>query len=128
VFTRCPASLFHRLQLQSKACILTRVITLFATVTLAAWVMVRYSWDYRMPVCIMVLLAAPAIAVPAVLTGKFVSALLFASVLGLFTPFPTQLSCVRALDMGTTALVAASPIMFGKSADPLMLKHLAGKV
>jgi len=73
----------------------------------------------------MVLLAAPAIAVPAVLTGKFVSALLFASVLGLFTPF---LSCVRALDMGTTALVAASPIMFGKSADPLMLKHLAGKV
>jgi hypothetical protein len=56
---------------------------------------------------------------------------LFVSVLGLFTPFhPTQLSDVRTsiLDMATLALFAAAPIIFRKSAGPLMLKPPTGKL
>jgi hypothetical protein len=109
---------------------LTRVITLFATVALSASVLFRYSLDYRM-VCIVVSLAAATVSVRAVLTGKFVWALLFASVLGLFTPFhPTQFSYVRTsiLEMATLALFAASPIIFRKSAGPLALKHPTGKL
>jgi hypothetical protein len=104
---------------------------LFATVTLAASVLFRYSLDYRMPVCIIVSLAAATFSVRAILTGKVVSALLFASVLGLFTPFhPTQFSYVRTsiLDMATLALFAASPVIFGKSAGPLALKHPTEKL
>src|SRR5207302_10012065 len=100
--------------------------TLFATVVLAAAVLFRYSLDYRMPVYIIVSLAAATVAVRAVLTGKFVPALLFASVLGLFTPFhPTQFSYLRTsiLDMATLALFAASPIIFAKSAGPLVLMN-----
>jgi hypothetical protein len=94
-------------------------------------VLFRYSLDYRMPVCIIVSLAAATVSVRAVLTGKFVWALLFASVLGLFTPFhPTLFSYVRTsiLDMATLVLFAASPIIFGKSAGPLMLKYPTGKL
>jgi hypothetical protein len=130
-FTPCTATLFSRPQLYSKACILTRVITLFATVTLAASVLFRYSTDYRTPVCIIVSLAAVTFSFRALLTGKFVSGLLFASVLGLFTPFhPTQFTHVRTsiLDMATLALFAASPIIIRKSAGPLALKHPTGKL
>jgi len=84
-----------------------------------------------MPVCIIVSLAAASFSVRAVLTGKFVSALLFASVLGLFTPFhPIQLSHVSTsiLDMGTLALFAVSPIFFRKSAGPLALEHPTGRL
>jgi len=84
-----------------------------------------------MPVCIIVSLAASAVSVRAVLTGKFVSALLFASVLGIFTPFhPTQFSYVRTVvvDMATLALFAAAPIIFRKSAGALALKHPTGKL
>jgi len=80
----------------SKTCILTRVISLFATVALAASVLFRYSLDYRTPVCIVVSVATITLAVRSILTGKLLWALLFASVLGLFTPFhPTQVSCAR---------------------------------
>lgn len=84
-----------------------------------------------MPVSVMVSVAAATVAVRAVRTGKFVWALLFVSVLGLFTPFhPTQLSHVRTsiLDMATLALFAASPIIFRKSAGPLMLRPSTGKL
>jgi len=84
-----------------------------------------------MPVCIIVSLAAATFSVRAVLTRKFVSALLFAGVLGLFTPFhPTHFTYLRTsiLDMATLALFAASPIIFRKSAGPLALKHPAGKL
>jgi hypothetical protein len=87
--------------------------------------------DYRTPVCILVSLAAVTFSVRALLTGKFVSGLLFASVLGLFTPFhPTQFSYVRTsiLDMATLALFAASPIIIRKSAGPLALKHPSRKL
>jgi asparagine N-glycosylation enzyme membrane subunit Stt3 len=87
--------------------------------------------DYRTLVCIIVSLAAAAVSVRALLTGKVVSALLFAGVLGLFTPFhPTQFTYVRTsiLDMATLALFAASPIIFRKSAGPLALKHPTGKL
>ena len=76
-------------------------------------------------------LTAATVSVRAVLTGRFASALLFASVLGLFRLFhPTQFSYVRTsiLDMATLALFAASPIIFGKSAGPLALKHPTGKL
>jgi len=84
-----------------------------------------------MPVCIIVSLAAATFSVRAVLTRKFVSALLFAGVLGLFTPFhPTHFTDLRTsiLDMATLALFAASPIIFRKSAGPLALKHPTGKL
>ena len=87
--------------------------------------------DYRTPVCILVSLAAVTFSVRALLTGKFVSGLLFAGVLGLFTPFhPTQFTDVRAsiLDMATLALFAGSPIIFRKSASPLALKHPSRKL
>jgi hypothetical protein len=101
------------------------------TVALAASVLFRYSMDYRTPVCIVVSLAAVAFSVRAFLTGKFVSGILFASVLGLFTPFhPTQFTYLRTsiLDMATLALFAASPIIFRKSAGPLALKHPSRKL
>jgi hypothetical protein len=94
-------------------------------------VLFRFSPDYRMPVCIIVSLAAAAVAVRSALTGKLWCALLFASVLGLFTPFhPIQLSHVSTsiLEMATLALFAASPIIFRKSAGPLMLKPPIGKL
>jgi hypothetical protein len=93
-------------------------------------VLFRDSPDYRMLVCIIVSLAAATLSVRAVLTGKLLWALLFASVLGLFTPFhPTQFSYIRTsiLDMATLALFAASPVIFGKSSAPLALKHPTGK-
>ena len=130
-FNRRPATLFHRPQLYSKACILTRIITLVATLALAASVLFRYSMDYRTPVCIIVSLAAGTFSVRALLTGKFVWAFLFASVLALFTPFhPTQFSYVRTsiLDMAMLALFAASPIIFRKSAGPLALVHPSRKL
>jgi hypothetical protein len=104
---------------------------LFATVALAASVLFRYSLDYRTPVCIVVSVASITLAVRSLLTGKFVSAILFASVLGLFTPFhPTHLSHVSTsiVDMATLALFAAAPIIFRKSAGPLALKHPTGKL
>jgi hypothetical protein len=84
-----------------------------------------------MLVCIIVTLAAATVSVRAVLTGKLLWALPFASVLGLFTPFhPTQFTYVRTfiLDMATLALFAASPIIFRRSAGPVVLKHPTGKL
>lgn len=84
-----------------------------------------------MAVCIIVSLAAAAGSVRALLTGKSVSALLFAGVLGLFTPFhQTQFSYAHTsiLDMATLALFAASPIIFAKSAGPMVLKQPTGKL
>jgi len=84
-----------------------------------------------MPLSIIVSLAAATFSVRAVVTGKLVRALLFASVLGLFTPFhPTQVSNVRTsiLDMATLALFAAAPIIFRKSAGPSALKQPTGKL
>jgi hypothetical protein len=87
--------------------------------------------DYRTPVCIIVSLAAVTFSVRAILTREFVSALLFAGVLALFTPFHlTQLSylCISILKMATLALFAASPIIIRKSAGPLALKHASRKL
>jgi hypothetical protein len=94
-------------------------------------VLFRYSLDYRTPLCIVVSVATITLAVRSLLTGKFVSALLFASVLGLFTPFhPTQFTYVRSsiLDMATLALFAAAPIIFRKSAGPMALKRPTAKL
>jgi len=110
---------------------MTRVITFIATATLAAAVLFRSPSDFRVTVCIIVSVATIMLAVRSLLAGKFLAAFLFASVLGLFTPFhPIQFSYVRTsiLDMATLALFAASPIIFGKSAGPLALTHPTGKL
>jgi len=94
-------------------------------------VIFRYALDYRTLVCILVSLATIMLAVRSLLTGKLLWALLFAGVLGLFTPFhTTRLSHVNTsiLDMATLALFAAAPIIFRKSAVPLALKHPTGKL
>jgi len=114
-----------RQRLQSKACILTRLITLIATLILAGAVLFRSPSDFRMSVCIMVSVAATAVVVRSFFTGKFVWALLFVGVLGVFTPLHrTQYShlIISILDMVTLALLAASPIILGKSTGPLVLK------
>jgi hypothetical protein len=110
---------------------LTRLTTLIATATLASAVFFRFSSDFRVGVCIIVSVATLTLAVRSLLTGRFVWALLFASLLGLFTPFhPFQFSDVRTsiLDMATLALFAASPIIFGKFACPLVLRRPAEKL
>ena len=98
---------------------LIRFMTLIATVTLAAAVLLPSPSDFRMGVCIIVSVAATTLAVRSLLIGKLLWTLLFAGVLGLFTPFhQTQSShlIVSILDMATLALFAASPILLGKSA------------
>src|ERR1700728_973610 len=111
---------------QSKAGILTRIVASIATWTLAVAVLFRSPSDFRMSVCIIVSLAATALAVRSLFTGKVLWAMLFLGVLGVFTPFHrTQFShfvismldmatLASMLDMATLALMAASPIILGK--------------
>ena len=110
---------------QSKAGILTRIVASIATWTLAVAVLFRSPSDFRMSVCIIVSLAATALAVRSLFTGKFLWAMLFLGVLGVFTPFHrTQFShfVISMLDMATLALMAASPIILGKFTNPFVLK------
>jgi hypothetical protein len=132
-FTPEPATLLHdRQRLQSKACILTRLMMLIAAVTLAAAVLFHSPSDFRMGLCITVSVAATTLAVRSLFTGKLVWTLLFLGVLGVvFTPFHrTQFShlLISILDMAALALLAASPLILGKSTSPLVLKHPTKKV
>jgi predicted membrane channel-forming protein YqfA (hemolysin III family) len=120
-----------RQRLQSKVRTVTRVVTPIATVTLAAAVLFRSPPDFRTGLCVIVSLAAAAVVVRSLFTGKFVWTLPFLGVLGIFTPFHrAQFShfVISILDMATLALLAVSPIIFEKSTRPLMLKHPATKV
>ena len=105
---------------------MTRLITLIATLILAAAVLFRSPSDFRLEVCIIVSGTAAILAVRTLFTGKLVWTLLFLGVLGIFTPFQrTQFShlVISVLDMATLALFAASLIILGKSTRPLVLKH-----
>jgi hypothetical protein len=131
VSTLGPDTLLHERQRRlSKACILTRTLarlmTLIATLTLAAAILFRSPSDFRMEVCLIVSVAAITLAVRSVFTGKLVWTLLFLGVVGVFAPLHrTQFShlIISILDMMTLALFAASPIILGKSTGPLLLKH-----
>jgi hypothetical protein len=104
-------------------------MTLIATVTLAAAVLFRSPSDFRMALCVTVSVAAAAVIVRSLFTGKLVWALLFLGVVGVFTPFQrTQFShlVVSVLDMVTLALLAASPIILGKFTVPFVLKQPDG--
>jgi hypothetical protein len=106
-------------------------MTLIATFTLAAAVLYRSPSDFRMGVSIIVSVAAAAIVARSFFNGKFVWMLLFLGVLGVFTPFHrTELShlFISILDMATLALLAASPIILGKSAGHGGLKTAAREV
>jgi hypothetical protein len=131
-FTPEPATLLRdRQRLESKAFILTRLITQIATVTLGAAVLFRSPSDFRMGVCIVVSVAAATLAVRSLFTRKFVWTLLFVGVLSVFTPFHrTQFShlVISILDMATLALLAASPIILGKPTSPFVFKHPKGNV
>jgi hypothetical protein len=110
---------------------LTRLITLIATASLAAAVLVRSLSDFRVGVCIIVSVATITLTLRSLLTGKLLLTLLFLGVLGAFAPFhQAQFShlVISILDMATLALFAASPIIFRKSAGPLALKHPTGKL
>jgi len=99
----------------------TRIITLTATVALAAAVLFRLPPGQRMPLCIMVCLAALILAVRSLLLGKIVWALLFLGILGIFTPLRIdQFShiLVSVFDLATLALFAASPRIFRKPMLP----------
>src|SRR5580700_6284347 len=117
--------LHDRQHARSEACILTRLLTLIATITLAAAVLFRSPSDFRMAVCIVVSVAAAMVVIRCLFTGKLLWTLLFLGVLGIFTPFHrTQFShfVVSMLDMATLALMAASPIILGKFTNPFVLK------
>jgi hypothetical protein len=106
-------------------------MTLLATATLAAAVLYRSPADFRLGVCIIVSVAAATLAVRSLFTGKLVWTLLFLGVLGVFTPFHRAQSShllISILDMATLALLAASPIILGKSARRWALKHPTGKL
>jgi hypothetical protein len=131
VISLCSAIPRHRLRLQSKVCILTRLITLVATITLAAAILFRFPADFRMMVCIIISVAATALAARSLFTGKLILALLFLGVVGAFTPFHRNqfsLLLTYILDMATLALFAASPIILGKSAAPLAHKRTSQSV
>ena len=81
--------------------------------------------------CIIVSVAATVLAVRSLVTGKFMWTLLFVGVLGAFTPFHrAQFShfVISILDMATLALLAATPIILGKSTGPFALKDPVGNV
>jgi hypothetical protein len=102
--------------------ILTRIMTLIAITALAAAVLFRFSPGNRMPVCIVVCVATILLAVRSVLNGKFVWALLFLGLLGVFTPFRSnQFSqvIVSLFDLATLALFAVSPLLLRKSVIPI---------
>lgn len=106
-------------------------MTLIATATLGAFVLFRYPSDFRMGLCIIVWLAAATVVVRSFITAKFMWTLLFLGVLDVFTPFhQTQFSdlVISMLDMATLALLAASPIILGRSTSPLVLKHARGSI
>jgi len=100
-------------------------MTLIATATLAAAILFRSPSDFRMGLCVIVSLAAAAVVVRSFFTGKFMWTLPFLGVLGVFTPFhQPQFSqlVISIFDMATLALLAASPIILGKSTGAFMLK------
>lgn len=104
---------------------MTRFITLIAMMTLAATVSFHFPSDFRVGVCIIVLLVAATDVVRSLFAGKFMWTLLFMGALGMFTPFhPTQFShlVISILDMATLVLFSASPILLGKSTRPFVLK------
>lgn len=106
-------------------------MTLIATLTLGAAVLFRSPSDFRMSLCVIVSVAAAAVIVRSLFTGKFVWALLFLGVVGVFTPFQrSQFShlVVSILDMVTLALLAASPIILGEFTRPFAFRQPNGNV
>ena len=125
MFTRWrrPPTLLQHLQLQSKDCILTRFMTLIATFILATSVLFRPPLDYRVPVSIIVSVAAVMLAVQSLRIGKIAYAVLFVSIVGIFTPFRShQFSPVLTsiLDLLTLSLLGASSTMIRKSRRPVV--------
>ncbi len=101
-----------------------RLMTLIATVTLAASVLFRFPTDHRVAVCIIVSAAATALALRSLFAGKLTWTLLFLGVLGIFTPFQRgqfPYLPVAVLDMATLALFAASPLILRASTRPLIV-------
>ncbi len=75
--------------------------------------------------------ATLTIAVRCLLTRRFVWALVFLGVLGVFTPFQRgQFSeiLVAVFDMAALALFAASPVILRESAQPVALSVRPGKL
>ena len=106
-------------------------MTLIATAALAAAVLFRFSAGNRMPVSIIVSIAAIMLAVRSLFRGKIFWALLFLGVLGVFTPFRSgQFShvLVSVLDLATLALFAGSPRIFRKSRIPVVSGATAGSI
>lgn len=118
-----------RAKSSGKPPIVTRVITLLATTALAAAVLFRFSLDSRIPVCIVVCIAAILLAVRSFITGKILYGLLFLGILGVFTPFRSShlsYALVSILDFATLALFAASPLMFKTNGISSGLKRGTG--
>jgi len=98
---------------------LTRLVTLIATVILAAAVCFGLPSDYRLSVSIIVSAAALLLVVQSLSTGRIMGALIFLGIVGVFTPLrSSQFSdtFTSILDLVTLALFAASPVLLRKSA------------
>ncbi len=102
-------------RLPRKADILTLLITLITTVTLAAGMLFRFPPDFRTGVCIIVSAAAIALIVRSLFIGKLVWILHFFGVLGVFmlflsdSVFPVSRLHARHGDAGALSGLAHRP-------------------
>ncbi len=93
-------------------------MALLATLTLALAVLFRSPADYRLTVCIIVSLAAILFVAHCLMTARFLWALPFLALLGIFTPFHVSRfshGFISILDMATMALFAATPMILRRS-------------
>ncbi len=97
---------------------MTRAVALLATLTLALAVLFRSPADYRLTVCIIVSLAAILFTAHCLMTARFLWALLFLALLGIFTPFHVSRfshGFISIFDMASMALFAATPMILRRS-------------
>lgn len=110
-------------------CIVTRVMTLVATAALAGSVLFPSSRDYRTPVCIIVCVAALMLALRSLLMSNAMWALLFLSVVGIFTPLRSEQFShlfVSVFDLATLALFAVSPRILRACTDQVPSVGITG--
>ncbi len=99
-------------------CILTRLVALLATLTLATAVLFRSPAEYRVLVCIIVSLATVTLAARTLASRKPVWTLLFLAILCIFTPFQIgrfSHGFISVVDMASLALFAVWPMILRNS-------------
>ena len=97
-------------------------MTLIATASLIIAVLFRFASAYRMPIAVIVSVAALVLAARSLFTGKIIWALLFMGVLGVFTPFRDNHFSgvlISTFDMASLALFALAPLASRGKVSPV---------